>query len=94
MPQKRMSSCTSYGIGSRLGIVVRASDEVAFVAAYAFAVDIEEASMRLHLLTGKLGRTLVRGGPVSEEIDNLFRVSRDSPDDRGGIHLSAMPDRQ
>jgi hypothetical protein len=50
--------------------------------------------MRLHLLTGKLGRTLVRGGPVSEEIDNLFRVSRDSPDDRGGIHLSAMPDRQ
>src|ERR671913_1490555 len=38
MPQKRMSICTSRSVGSRRGIVVKASDDVALPAEYAFSL--------------------------------------------------------
>ena len=41
MPQKRISICTSRSVGSRRGIVVRTSGDVALAAEYALALDMD-----------------------------------------------------
>jgi len=46
MPQNRISICTSCSVGSRRGIVVEASGDVALAAKYAFALNMDLVYMR------------------------------------------------
>src|SRR6476469_7388306 len=61
MPQKRMSICTSRSVGSRRGIVVKASGAVALAAAYALALYMMSAPLCLVTLSIQ---TIMCSGPM------------------------------